>query len=46
MLAANAPVVFAGEWLHKRIPFKVIRFIAAGLFALLGILAILRYING
>ena len=37
MLLANAPVVFAGNLLSDRIPFKPIRITAAVLFALIGV---------
>lgn len=37
MLVANVPVVFAGRIASKRIPFRLIRIIAATLFALIGL---------
>jgi putative Ca2+/H+ antiporter (TMEM165/GDT1 family) len=37
MLLANVPVVFAGEALMRRVPFKVIRIAAAVSFAVLGV---------
>ena len=37
MLAANGPVVFAGNLLTAKIPFKAIRIAAAALFASIGI---------
>ena len=37
MLLANAPVVFAGRAMSQRIPFRVIRAIAAALFAVIGV---------
>jgi putative Ca2+/H+ antiporter (TMEM165/GDT1 family) len=37
MLAANVPVVFAGKLAATRIPFRLIRILAAILFAALGI---------
>jgi Ca2+/H+ antiporter, TMEM165/GDT1 family len=41
MLAANVPVIFAGERIAARLPLTLLRRIAAALFALLGILALL-----
>jgi len=40
MLAANVPVIFAGERIAARLPLVLLRRVAAGLFALLGILAL------
>ncbi|HEX4884347.1 MAG TPA: TMEM165/GDT1 family protein [Casimicrobiaceae bacterium] len=37
MLLANVPVVFAGRIASRRIPFRVVRIVAAVLFALLGV---------
>ncbi len=37
MLAANVPVVFAGEYLMQRIPMKPVRIIAAASFVLVGV---------
>ncbi len=37
MVLANAPAIWLGEHLLKRIPLKLIRMTAAGLFAVLGI---------
>jgi putative Ca2+/H+ antiporter (TMEM165/GDT1 family) len=37
MLLANVPVVFAGRIASERIPFRVIRIVAATLFALIGV---------
>jgi putative Ca2+/H+ antiporter (TMEM165/GDT1 family) len=37
MLAANVPVVFAGNLLSAKIPFKPIRVVAAALFAAIGV---------
>ena len=36
MVLANAPVVFAGKLAADRIPFKVIRIVAALIFAAIG----------
>ncbi len=41
MLLANVPVVFAGEALLRRVPMKVIRYVAAAGFAALGLYALL-----
>jgi Ca2+/H+ antiporter, TMEM165/GDT1 family len=40
MMLANVPVVFAGEMAGKRVPLKLVRRIAAGLFFVLGVAAI------
>lgn len=40
MLIANVPAVFAGERLATKIPMRLIRAIAASLFALLGLLTL------
>lgn len=40
MLLANVPVVFAGEYLMKKIPLNVTRIIAAAAFASVGIIHI------
>ena len=37
MVLANAPAIWLGEHLLKRIPIKLIRMTAAGLFAVLGL---------
>jgi len=39
MMLANVPVVFLGERIAARLPLKLLRRIAAGAFAVLGILA-------
>ncbi len=41
MLAANVPVVYAGEWLLKKIPLHWARRAACAVFILLGLLIIL-----
>lgn len=41
MLAANLPVIWAGEWLIKKIPLRLINVIAAILFAIFGVLALI-----
>ena len=40
MMIANVPAVWLGEALASRVNFKLMRWIAAGLFALLGVLAL------
>jgi putative Ca2+/H+ antiporter (TMEM165/GDT1 family) len=39
MLLADVPVVFLGKAAATRIPFKLVRYVAAGLFAVLGVIA-------
>jgi putative Ca2+/H+ antiporter (TMEM165/GDT1 family) len=41
MMLANVPVVLLGQAASAKIPFKAVRYVAAGLFALLGIVALL-----
>ena len=41
MLIANVPVVFMGDALIRRVPMKVVRSVAAAVFALLGLYALL-----
>jgi len=36
MMLANVPAVFLGEGLVKRVPLKVVRWVAAGLFLVIG----------
>jgi Ca2+/H+ antiporter, TMEM165/GDT1 family len=38
MLAADLLAVFAGAWVAKRIPEKVVRYVASGLFLVIGVL--------
>lgn len=40
MVLANAPMVFGGEWLMRRIPLRWIRRLAALLFVVLGLLTL------
>jgi putative Ca2+/H+ antiporter (TMEM165/GDT1 family) len=40
MLLANAPVVLLGARFSRRIPFKAVRYVAAALFAVLGVLTL------
>lgn len=46
MMVANVPVVFAGAALASRIPVRQIRWIAAGLFVVLGLVFIARAVIG
>jgi len=39
-LAANVPVVYAGEWLMQRIPMHIARYSACVVFILIGIFII------
>jgi Ca2+/H+ antiporter, TMEM165/GDT1 family len=41
MLIANVPVVFMGDALIRRVPMKVVRIVAASVFAALGLYALL-----
>jgi putative Ca2+/H+ antiporter (TMEM165/GDT1 family) len=41
MLIANVPVVFAGDRLARRIPMRWVHGLAAALFALLGVAALM-----
>jgi len=41
MMLANAPVVFFGDAITKRVPIKVVHIVAAVIFAVLGVLALL-----
>ncbi len=42
MLAANVPVVFLGKVFADRLPLRTIRFVAAGLFVVLGVVFLWR----
>ena len=41
MMLANAPVVFFGDAITRRVPIKVVHIVAALIFAVLGVLALL-----
>ena len=41
MMIANVPVVFLGSVASRRIPFRLVRTVAALLFAVLGVAALL-----
>ncbi len=40
LLVANVPVVYFGDWLMKKIPFKAVRYIACALFCILGVVTL------
>jgi Ca2+/H+ antiporter, TMEM165/GDT1 family len=42
MMAANVPAVLVGESLAQRFPLAAMRYVAAGLFALFGVLILLK----
>lgn len=42
MLIADVPAVFVGDRFSKKIPMKLVHFIAAAMFAIMGILALLK----
>ncbi len=43
MMLANAPAVFCGDLIARKAPLKLIRGIAAALFAILGVMTLLRW---
>ena len=43
MMVANVPAVFLGETLAKRFPLSKMRFVAAALFAIFGVLILLKF---
>jgi putative Ca2+/H+ antiporter (TMEM165/GDT1 family) len=45
MMLVNVPAVFLGNQLLKRVPLKVVRWIAAGLFLVIGIWLLLQTIS-
>ena len=45
MLLANAPVVLCGERILRRVPIAVVQRFAAGLFALLGLVAVAQVLT-
>lgn len=45
MLIANVPAVLFGDWIVKRVPVRIIRVIAAAVFAALGLLSLLNIGN-
>ena len=46
MLLANVPAVFLGHELLRRVPLKVVRFVAAGLFAIIGLWLLIQGSGG
>ena len=46
MMAANVPVVLAGNFAAERLPLKALRIGAAVLFAILGVAALLSFFSG
>ena len=42
MMLANVPAVFAGEAIAKQVPMRLVHAIAAGIFAVLGVLTLLN----
>jgi len=40
MLIADVPAVFVGDKIAKRVPMKLVHSIAAGIFAVLGVLTL------
>ncbi len=43
MMLANVPVVFLGDKVAKKLPLRIVRFTAAAIFAVLGMLALLNF---
>jgi putative Ca2+/H+ antiporter (TMEM165/GDT1 family) len=41
MMVANAPVVWLGDTITKRVPLRLVHLISAGIFAVLGVIALL-----
>jgi putative Ca2+/H+ antiporter (TMEM165/GDT1 family) len=46
MLAANVPVVLAGEWLMQRMPLRYARWGACALFLVLAVVTLVNGGNG
>jgi Ca2+/H+ antiporter, TMEM165/GDT1 family len=40
MMLANAPVVWFGDAITKRVPLRMVHIISAGIFAVLGVIAL------
>jgi putative Ca2+/H+ antiporter (TMEM165/GDT1 family) len=40
MMLANAPVVWFGDVITKRVPLRLVHLISAGIFAVLGVIAL------
>ncbi|MEU5157642.1 TMEM165/GDT1 family protein [Glycomyces sp. NPDC021274] len=45
MLAADLLAVFAGAWIAKRIPEKVVRYVSSGLFLVIGVLLAIEAVS-
>ena len=43
MMLANAPVVWLGDAITKRVPLRIVHLVAAGIFAILGTVALLGW---
>ena len=43
MMLANAPVVWLGDAITRRVPLRLVHLISAGIFAVLGVIALLSY---
>jgi putative Ca2+/H+ antiporter (TMEM165/GDT1 family) len=43
MMLANAPVVWFGERITRRVPIRVVHVISAVIFAVLGVIALLGW---
>jgi putative Ca2+/H+ antiporter (TMEM165/GDT1 family) len=46
MMIANTPAVFLGSELIKRVPLKVVRLVAAGLFLVIGLWLLVQTVRG
>jgi putative Ca2+/H+ antiporter (TMEM165/GDT1 family) len=46
MMIANVPAVFLGSELIKRVPLKVVRLVAAGLFLVIGLWLLMQTVRG
>jgi putative Ca2+/H+ antiporter (TMEM165/GDT1 family) len=42
MMLANAPVVYFGDQITRRVPIKLVHSVCAGVFAVLGLAALLN----
>ena len=43
MMLANAPVVWLGDAITKRVPLRIVHLVSAGIFAILGTVALLGW---
>lgn len=46
MLAANIPAVLLGEAALRRAPLRLVRYVSAAIFAVMGVLALITALNG